>query len=75
MARSNARNVRLISVAGILCWIAALFYFIYIRNYEAPGFLILVVFFVYFLGQRKWNGWLSERARKQKAGWVLSPYP
>jgi len=33
------------------------------------------VFFVYFLGQRKCNGWLSERARKQKAGWVLSPYP
>jgi hypothetical protein len=56
MARLNARNVRLISVAGILCWIAALFYFIYIKNYEAPGFLILVVFFVYFLGQRKWSG-------------------
>src|SRR5580698_1103540 len=56
MARLNARNVRLISVVGILCWIAALFYFVYMKNYEAPGFLILVVFFAYFLGLRKWSG-------------------
>jgi hypothetical protein len=28
--------VRLIPVAGVLCWVAALFYCIYIKNYQAP---------------------------------------
>jgi hypothetical protein len=54
LARSQA--VRTIGVAGVLCWVAALFYFIYIKNYEAPGFLILVVFFGYFTSQRNWGG-------------------
>ena len=58
--RLNARSVRLIPVAGVLCWVAALFYCIYIKNYEAPGFLIPVVFFAYFSSQRKWGA--SENA-------------
>jgi hypothetical protein len=60
MFRLNARSVRLIPVAGVLCWVAVLFYCIYIRNYEAPAFLILVVFFAYFFSQRRWGG--SDKA-------------
>jgi hypothetical protein len=56
MFRLNTSSVRLIPVAGVLCWVAALFYFIYIKNYEAPGFLILVMFFGYFTSQRNWGG-------------------
>ena len=51
----NSRSMKLI-VAGVLCWVAALFYFIYIKNYDAPGILILVAFFGYFSSQRKWGG-------------------
>jgi hypothetical protein len=54
--RLNTRSVKLIPVAGVLCWLAALFYFIYIKNYEAPGLLILVVFFGYFSSQLNWGG-------------------
>ena len=42
-----------IRFAIALCWVAALFYCLYIRNYEVPAILILVAFFAYFLSQRK----------------------
>jgi hypothetical protein len=56
MFRIDDRNVRLVTVAGLVCWVAALFYCIYIKNYEAPAFLILAAFFVYFFSRRKWSG-------------------
>jgi hypothetical protein len=42
-----------IRFAIALCWVAALFYSIYVRNYEAPAILILVAFFAYFISKRK----------------------
>jgi hypothetical protein len=54
MLRLKPGSVRLILVAVALCWVAALFYCIYVRNYEAPAILILAAFFTYFISQRKW---------------------
>jgi hypothetical protein len=42
-----------IRFAIALCWVAALFYCIYVGNYEAPAILILVAFFAYFISKRK----------------------
>ena len=53
MPRLKPGSVRLILVAVVLCWVAALFYCIYVRNYEAPAILILAAFFAYFISQRK----------------------
>lgn len=39
---------------------AALFYSVYVRNYEVPAILILAAFFVYFISQRKFSD--SEKA-------------
>jgi len=60
MFRSNVRGLRLIPVAVVLCLVAALFFCIYIKNYEVPGFLILAVFFAYFSSQG--NGGASRKA-------------
>jgi hypothetical protein len=49
-----------IRFAIVLCWVAALFYCFYIRNYEVPAVLILLAFFVYFISQRKLHD--SEKA-------------
>jgi hypothetical protein len=54
MLRLKPGSVRLILVAVAPCWVAALFYCIYVRNYEAPAILILAAFFTYFISQRKW---------------------
>jgi len=42
-----------IRFAMALCWVAALFYSIYVRNYEVPAILILAAFFAYFISKRK----------------------
>jgi hypothetical protein len=42
-----------IRFAIALCWVAALFYCLYIRNYEVPAILILMAFFVYYISQCK----------------------
>jgi hypothetical protein len=60
MFRLKPGSVKLILVAVTLCWVAALFYCIYERNYEVPAILILAAFFAYFISQRKWGG--SEKA-------------
>jgi len=55
MFRLSARSARLIPIAIILCWVAALFCCIYIKNYQVPGFLVLALFFAYFSGQGDWG--------------------
>ncbi len=52
MFRLKPGSVRLIVVAVALCWVAALFYCVYVRNYEASAILILAAFLAYFISQR-----------------------
>jgi hypothetical protein len=52
--------INFIRFAIVLCWVAALFYCIYVRDFEAAAILILGLFLAYFIGERKWRG--SEKA-------------
>lgn len=47
--------MNIIRFAIALGWVAALFYGLYVGNYELPAILILVAFFVYFMSLRNWG--------------------
>jgi hypothetical protein len=55
--------MKLLSIAGVFCAIAVVFYCAYTRSPDAVGIVMLLVFFAYFLnlksGQRRGNSLLS----------------